>query len=546
MPKAHTVGDYLIEGLAAAGIEHVFGVPGDYVLKFFDQLTRGPLNVINTCDEQGAGFAADAYARIKGLGAVCVTFGVGALKLVNSAAQGYAERSPMVIISGAPGLAQQAGDPLLHHKVAGFDTQVRIFEQVTAATAVLKNPRTAAREIDRVIDMARKASRPVYIELPNDLAQAPAGFPPEHPGEALTFDESALAEAVEEASAMLNAAKQPVVLAGVELARFGLQGALADFLDLTGLPFAATLMGKSVITETHPRFVGVYEGGMCREEVRQFVEESDGLLLLGAMLTDINTGVFSARLDPARTISASADRIQISRHFYHGLPLSGFLQGLMNSGLKNRSGLACPCPPLPAAFEPEPDRTVSVTRLFQCLNSFITDHHVVIADPGDALFGAADLVIRGQTEFISSAYYASLGFAVPAAIGVQTAAPDKRPLVLVGDGAFQMTGLELSTAARYNLSPIVLVLNNGGYGTERPMIDGPFNDVHPWAFTELPRLLGAGRSWKVETESQLSQALLEAEAEREGFSLLEVIIPRGDYSSALRRLTDRLGQRARA
>ncbi len=545
MPKTETIGDYLIHRLIDAGVTHIFGIPGDYVLKFYDQLSHSPLKVINTCDEQGAGFAADAYARVKGIGAVCVTYGVGALKLVNSTAQCYAERSPVVVISGAPGLAQQTGDPLLHHKVVHFDTQARIFEKITTAAVVLKNPETAPREIDRAIMTAKKTSRPVYIELPNDMVGAPVG-PPEPLPAPEGHDEQALAEAVQEARAMINAADRPVVLAGVELARFGLQEEFANFLDQTGLPFATTLMGKSVISETHNRFVGVYEGGMCREEVQEYVEESDCLVLLGAMMTDINTGIFSAQLDPNITISANAEQVQIRRHFYHNAPLGPFLRALKGSNLKNRSDLACPAPQPPALFEPETGQALTVSRFFQCLNSALSDHHVVIADPGDALFGAADLVIRGQTEFISSAYYASLGFAVPASIGVQAADPGKRPVVLVGDGAFQMTGIELSGAARYKFSPIVLILNNSGFGTERPMIDGPFNDVHPWAYTKLPDLLGPGRSRKVETEDQLVQALEEAQTRDDSFYLIEAVIPQGDFSAALKRLTDRLGKRTRA
>lgn len=545
MDPVKTVAEYLIDRLIAADVRHVFGIPGDYVLKLYDRLSRSPLKVINTCDEQGAGFAADAYARIRGLGAVCVTYGVGALKLVNTTAQAYAERSPVVVISGAPGLAQQAGNPLLHHKSAGFDTQLRIFEQITAAAAVLKNPHTASREIDRAIGMARKTSRPVYLELPSDIVQAPVGeFEPWQ--EVEHYDDKTLEEAVAEAKALLDRAERPVVLAGVELARFGLQKNFEDFLAQTGLPFATTLMGKSVVDETHPRFAGVFEGSMGRENVRQFVEESDGLLLLGAMLTDLNTGIFTARLDPACTIAATADGIRIRHHVYHDIPIGPFLQALQESGLKNRAQLTCPaCMISTEPFAPQSGRTLSIQRLFECLNDFITDHHVVIADPGDALFGASDLVIRGKTEFLSPAYYASLGFAVPAAIGVQTAAPEKRPLVLVGDGAFQMTGMELTAAARYGLNPIILILNNAGYGTERPMIDGPFNDVHPWSFNELPRLLDSGRGWKVETESQLAQTLQEASKNLEGFSLIDVTIPRGEYSAALRRLTDRLAKRTR-
>src|SRR5438045_614285 len=171
-----TIGGYLMDRLYELGVRHVFGVPGDYVLGFYDQLAKGPLTVVNTCDEQGAGFAADAYARIRGLGAVCITYCVGGLKVANTVAQAYAERSPVVVISGAPGMKERIKNPLLHHKVRDFDTQKKVFEQLTIASTVLSDQTTAFQEIDRVLHAALRFKRPVYIELPRDLVSV-SGIP---------------------------------------------------------------------------------------------------------------------------------------------------------------------------------------------------------------------------------------------------------------------------------------------------------------------------------------------------------------------------------
>ncbi len=186
---------------------------------------------------------------------------------------------------------------------------------------------------------------------------------------------------------------------------------------------------------------------------------------------------------------------------------------------------------------------LTVKRLFERLNSFISENTVVVSDVGDALFGAADLFIRQRTEFISPAYYTSMGFAVPASIGAQMANPKLRPLVLVGDGAFQMTGMELATVARYGLNPVVVVLNNQGYGTERHMLDGPYNDLWPWHYSRFPEVLGAGRGFLVETEEELDSALEESARTTTGFCLLDVRLGKLDRSPALDRLAARLARR---
>src|SRR6266480_7262643 len=238
MKKATTIGEYLIQRLYAHGVRHVFGIPGDYVLGFYEQLLHSPIRIVNTCDEQGAGFAADAYARVRGLGAVCITYCVGGLKVANSTAGAFAEKSPVVIISGAPGMKEREKNPLLHHKVREFDTQKKVFEQLTIASTVLSDPQTAFQEIDRVLHAALRFKRPVYIELPRDMI-ARLGIAHHTPAELHEMSEPhALREALDEAARMINSARQPVILADVEVHRFGLQETLLQLLEKTNIPFA--------------------------------------------------------------------------------------------------------------------------------------------------------------------------------------------------------------------------------------------------------------------------------------------------------------------
>ncbi len=546
MPKSTTIGHYLIHRLQEAGLGHVFGIPGDYVLGFYDQLSHSGLDIIGMCTEAGAAFAADGYARVRGLGAVCVTYCVGGLNTINAVAGAYAEKSPLIVISGAPGKAERVRSPLLHHLVRDFNTQRLIFEQVTEIAVALDDPRTAPAQIDAAFDACLRAKRPVYIELPRDVVDRPCAPPEPRRPDPPTSDPDALAEAVAESTEMLRAAKRPVILAGVEIHRFGLQPALISFAKRSGYPIAATLLGKSVVSEMHPQYLGVYEGAMGRDDVRRAVESADCVLILGAFMTDINLGIHTAELDVARSINATSERVSIRYHHYEEVWLGDFLKGLAAARIGRRRKVELPRKQAPPAYRPEPQRRLTVRRLFERINSFLTDDTVVIADIGDSLFGAADLTIHKRTEFLSPAYYTSMGFAVPAAVGAQLADPALRPLVFVGDGAFQMTGQELSVVARHRLNPIVFILNNKGYSTERFILEGPFNDIHEWSYHLFPQLLRSGWGCEVRTEGDLEHALAQARGNARMFSLVNVHLEPRDTSEALVRLGRRLARQSRA
>src|SRR5215216_5039579 len=518
MASSYSIGDYLIHSLHGRGITHIFGVPGDYILSFYDRITKSKISVVNTCDEQGAGFAADAYARIRGLGVVCITYGVGALKVINTTAQAYAEKSPVVVISGAPGLKEQVKNPLLHHKVRDFDTQKKIFDQITVASTTLDDPQTAAYEIHRVLSAALRFKRPIYIELPRDVVSTSITGQYRHPldiREPEQSDPNALREATTEAS--------------------------------------------NIISELHPLFIGIYEGAVGQEKARQYVESSDCLIILGATLSDITLGMFTAQIDQKRIIYVSAEKLSVKYHHYDNIDIRDFFDALidahiarkeynMNNNSSSSSSSITTNTTVPLTITSTVPRSghgkkITVKYVFEYLNSCLTDDMIVLADVGDALFAGADLIIHGNTKFLSPAYYASLGFAVPASIGAQLADRTLRPLVIVGDGAFQMTGMELSTAIRYDLNPIVVVLNNGIYLTEQLMLNGDFNNLQPWQYSNIPQVIGGGRGFHIETEDQFNKAISEALNFRNTLTILDVHLERNDRSSALDRFTKNIAKR---
>ena len=539
-----SIGQYLIRRLCDYGIRHVFGLPGDYVLSFYSMLEHSSLDLVNCTREDCAGYAADAYARVNGMGAVCVTYGVGGLSLANSIAGAYAEMSPVVLISGAPGLRERINNPLLHHRVREWHTQLDVFDKICAASLEIADPVTAFRDIDFLLDTAHRTKRPVYLELPRDMVTiVPEQIRPYACPQQMS-DPDALAEAIHEAVARIEQAKKPVIIAGIELHRYGLQAEVVALAEASKIAVAATLLAKSVVSEVHPLYIGLYEGALGREEVTRFVEDSDCVILLGTLLTDLDLGIFTAKLDASKSIFATSDELRISHHHFHHVLLADFLQALVAA--KPRAATR-PLPTGPAVaagrFTLVPDQPITITRLVRRLNESLDDRTIVIADVGDALFASSELVVRGQTEFIAPAYYTSMGFAVPAALGAQTARPNLKVVALVGDGAFQMTGMELSTIVRRKLPVTVIVLDNKGYGTERIILDGSFNDINPWEYQLLPQVLGGGTGYEVRTEGEFDQALEKSLADTSGMSLIRVHIGLNDRSTTLERIGQGLARK---
>jgi indolepyruvate decarboxylase len=543
-----TIGSTLLDRLYKLGLRHIFGIPGDYVLSLYKLIEQSPIQHVGTTREDCAGYAADAYARINGIGGACVTYCVGGLNVVNAVACAYAERSPVVLLSGSPGLSERVRNPLLHHMVRDFTTQKEVFEKVTVASVVLDDPLTAEREMDRALAALTRYKRPIYVEIPRDLVHAPIHLSAlRQPLEPEKSDPAALSEAVTEVREMLAKVERPVLLVGAEVHRFHLQDDVAQFIERMNIPVASTLLGKSVIREDHPLFIGVYGGLIGHDEIQKFVNEADCLVMLGSILTDLED------LDPqspvmraGRTVHATADAVTIKHHRYEGVYFEDFVRALIAAPMPRFPSRSLPVfegllPGVPAAHAP-----VTLRGLFSHLETKLDEKTLVIADIGESLFAGADLRVRRRSEFMSPAYYTSMGFAVPAAVGAGFADPALRPVVLVGDGAFQMTGSELGTCVRYGRIPIVIILNNRGYSTEREILDGPFNDVHEWHYEKICDLVGGGVAYKIQTHGDLVDALQSAFSDYTRMHVLNVILDPADRSPAMMRLAHRLAKRVAA
>ena len=536
-PPTMPLGQFLFEYLYRCGVRYSFGVPGDFALPTFAWLEKSKIENVTMTHEPGAGFAADAYSRLNGIGLVCVTYCVGGLNVLNAIAGAYAEKSAVVVISGAPGRTDREKDPLLHHKVKTFDTQRRIYDEVTVASTVLLDEQRAASEIVRCVEACLRHKRPVYIEVPCDMLDR------EIPTSRITHirpeesDTPTLKAALDETLSLIRIAKKPVILAGVELHRYGMTNRVIEMAERMNIPIAADLLSKSAVPENHPLYIGVYGGAMSSDEhVRKYVESADLVLMLGTFITDMSMGFYTAKLDRKRTVLATSERISVQYHRYESIQLQDFLDSLARGAIrpkhfKHPNPHAVPAP-LRKRERLDP---LTMVDVFRILSLHLDEHCCVIPDVGDAIFGAVGIRSARQAEFIGPAYYLSMGFAVPASIGVALAKPNLRPYVLVGDGAFQMTGVEVSTAVRMGLNPIILVLNNDGYGTMRKIRDGNFNVITQWNYGKICELVGGGEATTVSTKGGLDAALRSAH-NSDSVQVIEVKIPRDDISPQLARI----------
>lgn len=537
------VADFLIERLENAGANHVFGVPGDYILQFIRRINESQkINFVNNTDEAHAGFAADAYARVNGIGCVCATYNVGALKLCNAIAGAYAEKSPVLVISGSPGIKERNEDFLLHHVVRSFENQQKMFKHITSYSVILDDPTKAGFYIDEAFEALQKHKQPVYIELPRDIAEMSLRYDVYRQGTPVSkkTDPDTLVDATEEVVNWIKNAKKPVIMAGVQIARFGLGSQLVRFAERHNIPMVTTLLSKSTINEHHPLFAGVYSGYQTSQNsLRQLVDESDCLLIFGELLTDMTLGFESPKFNKKQTIFCSTEGLKVRNHSYVDVNFLEFCANLFKMDFGKKENFVLPEKKPVDKFVPGEGK-ITTQRFFGKVNSVIAENPnlSIVADIGECLFGASELTVEHH-KFISPAFYCSMGFAIPGALGVMCAKPDTRPIVMVGDGAFQMSATELSTFLQKKLNPIVVVLNNKGYTTERFLLDGDFNNIRNWDYHKIGELLVGGNGMSVESEKDLELAFSEALKCKELY-VINVRVDSKDVSDNLRRLVDNL------
>ncbi|WP_335342242.1 indolepyruvate/phenylpyruvate decarboxylase [Sedimenticola hydrogenitrophicus] len=536
-----TLAEALLDGLKRHGARELFGIPGDFALPFFKVIEQsGILPFYTLSHEPGVGFAADATARYRGsLGVAVVTYGAGAFNMVNSVACAYSEKSPLVVISGAPGIAELQGDLLLHHQVKSLASQHQVFKEFTCDQAVLDDPRTAPDKIARVLRNCLEQSRPVYIEFPRDRVNSPCDAVPLL--EPSVGDPRALAACAGEILARLAAAQRPVILAGVEVRRYGLEEKVAELSRRLRLPVATSFMGRGLFSHADCQLIGSYIGMAGDPTVSETVEESDQLLMLGVIVCDTNFGVSARRLDIRHTVNAADREVAVGYHLYRALSLAELVDELLRQTASNTHHATPLKPDYPRGLVVD-DAAIVPTDIARAVNDLFDRYGPmpIASDIGDCLFTAMEM---DNTQLVAPGYYATMGFGVPAGLGLQ-AASGERPIILVGDGAFQMTGWELGNCRRYGWDPIVLLFNNSCWGmlaTFQP--ESSFNHLDDWRFAEMCGPLG-GDGVRVGSRAELQAALERAVAARGRFQLIEIMLATDARSATLQRFIEAQGRRS--
>jgi indolepyruvate decarboxylase len=513
---SQTVIEHVLGRLKSIGIDHVFGVAGDYAFPVDDAIVNFPgIEYVGSCNELNAAYAADGYARIHGIGAVSTTYGVGELSAINAIAGAYAEHLPVFHLVGMPNMSIQAGHALVHHTLGNgeFDLFRKMTEPAVCASAIM-TPQNVAYETERLIAEALYHRRPVYMSFPGDLADQMV-VSSARPLDPPISDPKILQSVTDAIIAALEGAHTACILPGVLAVRAGLRDVLQSFVDTCGLPFATMLMDKSVLEEQHHSYMGMYDGKLMDESVRAFVESADLVLNIGAMMTDFSTGGFTAHLDPEKTINIRHHLTQVGSKVYPNVEMKDVLTELTRR-VKKRSEKSPIKPVSLGAKVGSGSDPITVEALYPRWANFLKPNDILVAETGTSALGLAFALLPKGVTFHNQTLWGSIGWATPAAFGAAVAAPDRRLVLVTGEGSHQLTAQEISQFGRRGLKPIVFVLNNSGYLIERLICRNPaiaYNDLAPWRYSEIPHALGCD-GWftaRVTTCGEFDQALKAAE-----------------------------------
>ncbi len=540
-----TVGSYLGARLSQIGLKHLFAVAGDFNLALLDELLKHPdLTQVYCSNELNCGFSAEGYARANGAAAAVVTFSVGALSAFSALGGAYAENLPVVLISGAPNTNDRATQHLLHHTLGTHDVsyQLEIAKKLTCAAVSITSPEDAPSQIDRAIRTALREKKPAYIDIACNIAGAPCA--PPGPITAVINEEPSdpdtLRAAVGAAAEFLRSRRKPVILVGSKLRAAGAEKAAVELADALGCSVAVMAAAKSFFPEDHPQFAGIYWGEISTPGAREIVDWSDGVVCLGALFNDYSTVGWTAVLKDSDVLTADPDRVRLDGHDFGRIHLRDFLAALARKVEKRIATMVeyrRICPEVPAETPAAPDAELMRAEIVRQLRPIVGADTTVIAETGDSWFNGMKLRLPGGARFEVEMQWGSIGWSVPAAFGYAMAAPERRVMLLVGDGSFQLTAQEVAQMIRWKLPVIIFLMNNRGYTIEVEIHDGPYNNIKSWDHVRLIDAFnaedGRGRGLRATTGGELAKAIEVALANRQGPTLIECVIDRDDCTSDL-------------
>ena len=554
-PHRYTIGDYLLDRLAELDLTEMFGVPGDFNLHFLDHIVdHGSIRWVGSANELNAGYSADGYARIRGIGAFLTTYGVGELSAINAIAGSYAESVPVVQIVGAPPKEVQASGRKIHHSLGDGDFRhfFRMAHEVTCAHADL-DAATATWEIDRVLREVVFRRKPGYLMLAADVAQVPA-YPPSVPLQTdLPVTTPGAEHAFEAALRRFLPGRTTAVLADLLVHRLGATEQLAQFLKASDLPFATLAWGKTLVNESDENFVGIYAGAASQPRVRDVIEGAAALITLGVEYTDNTTAGFSMDLERKNLVEVSRFEARVAEEVFTPMSLESALHVIQrvvkdlnaaeNDGDDAASSgvIAMPAAEAPAARLPRElsDGPLGQDALWEILASQLESSNIVAADQGTSYFGMATHRFPAHSTFIGQPMWGSIGYTLPAILGAGLADPSRRPVLLIGDGSAQLTIQEMGVIIREELPAVIVLVNNDGYTVERAIHgpDQPYNDIASWRWELAPQLFGAEEDQyiyrRAATESELLAACQDTMANRDKLVFIEAITGRDDVPQLL-------------
>lgn len=546
-----SISGYLLERLKGLGVDHLFGIPGDFILPFYQVLMDSELEHIAACNELDCGYAADGYAREKGLGAIAVTYGAGSFCTVNAIAGAYAESVPLVLISGGPEAANYKTQPTTHHTLPNkFDASINIFEQITAYSVLIDDVDSAPAKIDEALAICVRMKKPVYLEIPMDvqtqLCAVPTTYPKLDSTGRGTSDGESLKGAMSLLSGRLKGSAKTAILLGQEVRRSGLHEAVVQLVRHTNIPVISMLDEKAYFVEHLDQCVGIYQGGCSNPEVKAFVESADTLVFLGVVDSDFNLGGATADLNQQRCVWVFDGKVRANNISFDKVSITDLVEGLIEELPADMASMES----VPQhrffyrasdAYEAKPETAITSQRLHERLAHFVQSKDIVVAD-GPAAINAAQIQMPEGSKYFASSYWAAIGHGFAASLGTcVAAAEDRRVLVFVGDGSFQICAQELSSMVRYGVTPIVFLMNNKGYTAERLIHDGEFNDVADWKYHKLGEVFGGVAGIEVFSEGDLETALEQADRHNgPGPLLIEVHLDPYDVSDAFKLLSEKL------
>ncbi|MFJ7938502.1 alpha-keto acid decarboxylase family protein [Peribacillus sp. NPDC096622] len=534
LAENRTLGQYLYDCLKAEGITEIFGVPGDYNFSLLDTLEDyDGIEFINGRNELNAGYAADAYARVRGMSALITTFGVGEMSACNAIAGAYSENVPLIHIVGSPKSMMQQEKELAHHTLmdGDFDVFRKVYEHITSYTAIL-TPENAVREIPAAIRIAKEKKKPVYLVVAIDLVEKPVLSHSETSENMTKTNVDALQSAVKHIKGMLEHVNKAVLLVDVKTLRYNLQKPVLQLAERLNVPVASLMQGKSGFDESHPQYIGVYGGAFGSKDVTQTVEEADLIIAVGAVWSDVNTSKGTAKLNPLKMVEIQPDTVKVGAASYMNVRAEEILNEFQDIGYRQNESVGNISFPYSTIIVEDPSAPLKATSYYPRIQQMLKEKDIVVTETGTFSYGMSQVRLPKGVTYIAQGGWQSIGYATPAAFGACIADRNRRVLLFTGDGSIQLTAQEISSMLENGCKPIVFILNNNGYTIEKFLnvkVDiekQKYNEIPEWDYTKLAEAFGKEvYTARVETNGELDDAIANAqEMNADKLCLIELVV----------------------